>query len=264
MRSLQTTYRKDIWNPFVGAVKEYQLIQAGDTIAACVSGGKDSFLTAKLLQMLQRHSDVPFELKFLCMDPGYAPEHREAILRNAELLDMPLEIFGANIFNYVAKQTGSPCYLCARMRRGHLYKEAQARGCSKIALGHHFSDVVETTLMGMLYGAQIQTMPPKLKSRNFPGMELIRPLYRVHEERILAWQRYHQLEFLKCGCPLMASCEGETSSSKRAQVKALIKQLKQTHPDVEKCIFRSTGNVRLDTMLGYNYRGEDHSFLEGY
>jgi len=263
MRSLQTTYRKDIWNPFVGAIKEYELIQEGDCIAACISGGKDSFLAAKLLQMLQAHSDVPFELRFLCMDPGYAPEHCEAILHNAEHLGIPLEMFGANIFGYVEKQAGSPCYLCARMRRGHLYKEAQARGCNKIALGHHFSDVVETTLMGMLYGAQLQAMLPKLKSRNFPGMELIRPLYRVHEDRVLAWQRHHGLEFLSCGCPLAQSSEGE-DSSKRAEIKRLIRQLKQTHPDVEKCIFRSTQNVRLDTMLGYNYRGEDHSFLEGY
>ena len=260
MRSLQTTYKKDIWNPFVGAVKGYELIQEGDCIAACISGGKDSFLAAKLLQMLQKHSDVPFELKFLCMDPGYEPAHRDAILRNEELLEIPLEIFEANIFDYVKKQGGAPCYLCARMRRGYLYKEAQARGCNKIALGHHFSDVVETTLMGMLYGAQMQTMPPKLRSRSFPGMELIRPLYRVHENRILAWQRYHDLEFLKCGCPLAASC----ASSKRAEIKRLIAQLKQTHPDVEKCIFQSTQNVRLDTVLGYNYKGEDHSFLDDY
>lgn len=258
--SLQTTYRKDIWNPFIGAVKGYALIQEGDRIAACVSGGKDSFLMAKLLQMLQAHSEVPFELRFLCMDPGYAPAHRAAILHNAEFLELPLEFFEANIFGYVAKQEGTPCYLCARMRRGYLYKEAGARGCNKIALGHHFSDVVETTLMGMLYGAQLQTMPPKLKSRNFPGMELIRPLYRVHENRIIAWQRRHDLEFLHCACPLAASC----SDSKRADVKQLIAQLRQTHPDVEKCIFQSTQNVRLDTMLGYNYKGEDHSFLDGY
>jgi len=263
-RSLQTTYRKEIWNPFIGAVKGYQLIQAGDCIAACISGGKDSFLAAKLLQMLQQHSEVPFALRFLCMDPGYLPAHREEILRNAARLEISLEVFDANIFGYVQKQEGSPCYLCARMRRGHLYKEAQARGCNKIALGHHFSDVVETTLMGMLYGAQLQTMPPKLKSRNFPGMELIRPLYQVHEERILAWQKYNGLEFLKCGCPLAQSCEDEDTTSKRAEVKQLIRQLKQTHPDVEKCIFRSTQNVRLDTMLEYNYRGEDHSFLDDY
>jgi len=263
-RSLQTTYRKEIWNPFVGSVKGYRLIQAGDRIAACISGGKDSFLAAKLLQMLQQHSEVPFDLRFLCMDPGYEPAHREGILRNAERLEIPLEVVDANIFGYVAKQEGSPCYLCARMRRGHLYKEAQARGCNKIALGHHFSDVVETTLMGMLYGAQLQTMPPKLKSRNFPGMELIRPLYQVHEGRILAWQKYNNLEFLKCGCPLAQSCEDEDTTSKRAEVKRLIRQLKQTHPDVEKCIFQSTRNVRLDTMLEYNYRGEDHHFLDDY
>ena len=264
-RSLQTTYRKDIWNPFIAAVKGYQLIGAGDRVAACVSGGKDSFLTALLLQQLQRHSDVPFGLTFLCMDPGYKPEDRAAILENARRLDLPLEVFEANIFGYVAKQQGAPCYLCARMRRGHLYKQAQVRGCNKIALGHHFSDVVETTLMSMLYGAQLQTMPPKLKSKNFPGMELIRPLYRVHEDRILAWQRLGGLSFLRCGCPLSEStaCE-DARGSKRGEVKQLIRQLKQQHPDVEKCIFQSTENVRLDTMLGYHYRGERHSFLEEY
>ena len=262
-RSIQKKYVKSIWNPFTGAVKRYELIRPGDKIAACVSGGKDSFLAAKLLQMLQRHSDIPFGLTFLCMDPGYTPEARRSILENAARLELPLEFFEANIFDYVAKQGGSPCYLCARMRRGHLYKQAQLRGCNKIALGHHFNDVIETTLMGMLYGAQIQTMPPKLRSRNFEGMELIRPLYCVHEEDILAWQRYNELEFIRCACRLTQS-PGAERPSKRAEVKALIAQLKQTHPDVEKCIFQSTHNVRLDTMVGWVKDGAECGFLEGY
>ena len=262
-RSIQKKYVKTIWNLFTGAVKRYALIQPGDRVAACVSGGKDSFLTAKLLQMLQRHSDFPFELAFLCMDPGYSPENRQSILDNAARLEIPLEIFEANIFDYVAKQGGSPCYLCARMRRGHLYKQAQARGCNKIALGHHFNDVIETTLMGMLYGAQLQTMPPKLRSRNFAGMELIRPLYCVHEEDILAWQRYNGLEFLRCACRL-TEAPGAERPSKRDEVKALIAQIKKTHPDVEKCIFQSTHNVRLDTMVGYTHHGVEYDFLEGY
>jgi tRNA(Ile)-lysidine synthase TilS/MesJ len=262
-RSIQKTYRKSIWNPFAGAVKRYALIQPGDRVAACVSGGKDSFLTAKLLQMLQRHSDFPFDLAFLCMDPGYSPENRESILENAARLEIPLEFFEANIFDYVAKQGGSPCYLCARMRRGHLYKQAQARGCNKIALGHHFNDVIETTVMGMLYGAQIQTMPPKLRSRNFDGMELIRPLYCVREADILAWQRYNGLAFLRCACRL-TEAPGEEHPSKRAEIKRLIAEIKKTHPDVEKCIFQSTHNVRLDTMIGWVKGGVEYDFLDGY
>jgi len=262
-RSIQKKYVKSIWNPFTGAVKRYALIQPGDRIAACVSGGKDSFLTAKLLQMLQRHSDFPFELAFLCMDPGYSPENRRSITDNAARLEIPLEFFEANIFDYVAKQDGSPCYLCARMRRGHLYKEAQLRNCNKIALGHHFNDVIETTLMGMLYGAQIQTMPPKLRSSNFEGMELIRPLYCVHEESIVSWQRYNDLEFLRCACRLMQS-PGEERPSKRSEIKSLIAEIKKTHPDVEKCIFQSTHNVRLDTMVRWVKDGVEQSFLDEY
>ena len=262
-RSIQKKYVKSIWNPFTGAVKRYVLIQPGDHIAACVSGGKDSFLAAKLLQMLQRHSDFPFELTFLCMDPGYAPENRQRILENADKLEIPIEIFDANIFDYVSKQGGSPCYLCARMRRGHLYKEAQARGCNKIALGHHFNDVIETTLMGMLYGAQMQTMPPKLHSKNFEGMELIRPLYCVREDDIIAWQRYNNLDFLRCACRLTESI-GDERPSKRAEIKTLIAEIKKTHPDVEKCIFQSTHNVRLDTLAGWVQDGVEHSFLDDY
>jgi tRNA(Ile)-lysidine synthase TilS/MesJ len=260
-RSIQKRYRKELWNPFVGAVKRYRLIQEGDSVAACVSGGKDSFLTAKLLQMLRRSSDTPFELRFLCMDPGYSAENRRKILDNAEILEIPLEIFDAGIFDYAAKQGGAPCYLCARMRRGHLYKEARARGCNKIALGHHFNDVIETTLMGMLYGAQLQAMPPKLKSRNFPGLQLIRPLYCVREEDIVSWAGRCGLTFLRCACPL---AERGGTGGKRQEVKELIARLKRTHQDVEKCIFQSIHNVKLDTMAGYTRRGAAYSFLDEY
>ena len=266
-RSLQKTYCKRIWNPFTGAVKRYRLLEEGDCVAVCVSGGKDSFLAAKLLRMLQRHSDFPFELRYLCMDPGYSPENRQHIEAMAARLGIPLEFFASDIFRVVENAGGSPCYLCARMRRGYLYKEAQARGCNKIALGHHFSDVVETTLMGMLYGAQIQTMPPKLKSRNYPGMELIRPLYCVHEDDILAWARRNGLEFIRCACRFTesnAQSGGGIGASKRQEVKALIRELKRAHPDVEKCIFQSMHNVRLDTAIGYTHKGVEHSFLEGY
>jgi len=262
-RSIQTKYAKTLWNPFIASIQQYKLIQEGDRIAACVSGGKDSFLVAKLLQMLQRHSEAPFELKFLCMDPGYHAQNRQQIIDNAATLELPVEFFDANIFGYVAKQEGSPCYLCARMRRGHLYKQAQARGCNKIALGHHFDDVIETTLMSTLYGAQAQTMPPKLRSQNFSGMELIRPLYQVHETDIISWGRYNDLAFLQCACPLTENIALE-QSSKRQEIKQLIAQLKQTHPYVEQCIFRSTHNVRLDTMVEWVHKGEKHSFLDDY
>ena len=262
-RSIQKKYGKALWNPFIAAMKQYRLIEAGDCVAACISGGKDSFLTAKLLQMLQRHSDVPFELKFLCMDPGYRAENRQRIIENAARLELPLEIFDANIFGYITKQEGSPCYLCARMRRGHLYKQAQARGCNKIALGHHFNDVIETTLMSMLYSAQVQSMPPKLRSQNFSDMQLIRPLYQVREQDIIAWVRYNSLEFLQCACPLTENVE-LAKTSKRVEIKQLIATLKETHPDVDKCIFQSTHNVRLDTMVEWVHNGVEHSFLDEY
>lgn len=262
-RSIQKKYVKQLWNPFITAVKQYRLIEAGDHIAACISGGKDSFLTAMLLQMLHKHSDVPFELTFLCMDPGYRPEAQRLIRYNAERLNLPVEVFDANIFNYVVKQEGSPCYLCARMRRGHLYAEAQARGCNKIALGHHFNDVIETTLMSTLYGAQVQSMPPKLRSTNFENMQLIRPLYQVHEADIIAWQHYNELQFIRCACPFEYDPDA-AKTSKRREIKNLIAQLKQTHPNVDKCIFQSIHNVRLDTMIEWTHKGVEHNFLEEY
>ena len=199
-RSIQKTYHKRLWTPFITAIKQYELIAPGDRIAACISGGKDSMLMAKLLQLLQRHSDVPFEIVNLVMDPGYNAVNRQKIESNAALLHIPVTIFETNIFDVTSGIEQSPCYLCARMRRGYLYSKARELGCNKIALGHHFSDVIETTVMGMFYGSQLQAMPPKLRSRNFPGMELIRPMYCIHEDDIIAWQRYNGLEFIQCAC----------------------------------------------------------------
>lgn len=263
-RSIQKKYRKKLWNPFIAGVKRYELIQPGDKIAVCISGGKDSMLLAKLMQQLQRYSDAPFEMEFLVMDPGYNEINRQKIVSNADLLGIPITIFESGIFEVVEKTGHSPCYLCARMRRGHLYKKAQDMGCNKIALGHHFSDVVETTLMGMLYGAQIQTMMPKLCSKNFPGMELIRPMYCVHEDDIIAWMRYNNMEFIRCACLITEKAENDGAGSKRDEVKQLIKQLKREHKDVEKCIFQSIHMVNLDTIIGYRLDGQEYSFLDKY
>ena len=266
-RSIIKKYRKELWKPFIYAVKRYELIQAGDRIAACISGGKDSMLNAKLLQELQRHSDVPFELIFLVMDPGYNAENRKRVEDNARLLHIPITIFETRVYDIAAKAGGSPCYLCARMRRGHLYSQAQALGCNKIALGHHFNDVVETTVMGMFYGSQLQAMMPKLHSTHFPGMELIRPLYCVHEEDIIAWARYNNLEFIKCACRFTEACsalDGGGGKSKRAATKRLLRSLREENPDIEKCIFNSIHTVALDTFPGYRQNGQLHSFLETY
>ncbi len=266
-RSIQKKYRKELWTPFILAVKRYALIQAGDRVAVCVSGGKDSMLLAKLMQLLQRFSDVPFEVKFLAMDPGYAPANRRRIEENARLLGIPLEIFETDVFDVANAADKNPCYLCARMRRGHLYSNARALGCNKIALGHHFNDVIETTVMAMLYGAQLQGMMPKLHSTNFPGMELIRPLYCVHEEDIIAWKRYNNLEFLQCACrfteAISESGDG-VGVSKRQEVKQLLKALRRDNPDVEKSVFNAIHAVSLDTFPGWKTRGEEHSFLEWY
>ena len=265
-QSIVKKYRKEIWNPFIGAVKRYALIAPGDKIAVCISGGKDSALLAKLMQILHRFSEVPFELVFLVMDPGYSEPNRQMIEHNAALLHIPITIFETNIFSVANRQEHSPCYLCAKMRRGHLYSKAQEMGCNKIALGHHLNDVIETTVMSMFFGAQLQGMIPKLHSLNFPGMELIRPLYCVREEDILAWKRYNGLEFLQCACKFTEhtmSDEG-SGSSKRQEVKTLLRQLKRDNPDIEKSIMNSIHSVCLDTFPGYKSKGQAHSFLEGY
>ena len=266
-RSIQKTYHKRLWTPFITAVKQYDLIAPGDRIAACISGGKDSMLMAKLLQLLQRHSDVPFELVYLVMDPGYNAANRQKIEQNAALLHIPVTIFSTDIFEITSTAGQSPCYLCARMRRGYLYSKARELGCNKIALGHHFSDVVETTVMSMFYGSQLQAMPPKLRSRNFPGMELIRPMYCIHEDDIIAWQNHNGLEFIQCACRFTdtcTTCNDGQNHSKRQETKELIRELKKSNPDVEKCIFSSVENVNIDTVLAYKKDGIKHSFLDDY
>lgn len=258
-RSIITTYRKTIWSPFVLAVKKYGLIESGDKIAVCISGGKDSILLAKLMQQLQRHSDVPFELVYLVMDPGYNAENRAKIEENAKILNIPITVFESDVFAAAETAAGdSPCYLCARMRRGHLYAKAKELGCNKIALGHHKSDVIETTLMGMLYGGQIQGMLPKLQSTNFEGMQLIRPLYCILENDILRWKEYNKLEFIACACKFTENLEREEEPafSARKRVKELIAQLKKENENVEHNIFQSIHNVQLDTLVEYKQAGE--------
>ena len=266
-RSILTTYRKELWKPFILAVKRYELIQEGDKIAVCISGGKDSMLMAKLMQELQRHSKVHFETVFLVMDPGYNEINRRKIEQNAALLNVPITIFETDVFDVANSSEHNPCYLCARMRRGYLYSKAKELGCNKIALGHHFDDVIETILMGMLYGAQVQTMMPKLHSTNFPGMELIRPLYLVREDDIKAWRDYNGLHFIQCACKFTdtcTTCNNEENRSKRVEIKELIKNLKKVNPFVESNIFRSVENVNIDTVVGYKQHGIRHNFLEGY
>ncbi len=266
-QSITKKFRSSLWSPFVQAIKRYELIQEGDRIAVCISGGKDSMLLAKLMQMLNRHSDVPFELTFLVMDPGYSPANRKKIEDNAALLQIPITVFETEIFDITKSVDQSPCYLCARMRRGYLYSRAKALGCNKIALGHHFSDVIETTVMGMFYGSQLQGMMPKLHSTNFEGMELIRPLYCVHEEDIIAWKNYNGLQFLQCACrfteSISASGDG-IGESKRQEIKLLIRSLRETNPDIENNIFNSLHSVSLDTFPGYKTKGVRHNFLENY
>ena len=266
-RSLIKTYRKSLWNPFIAAVKRYELVSPGDHIAVCISGGKDSMVLAKLMQELQKHTEQPFDLTFLVMDPGYNPANRALIEENARTLGIPVTIFESDIFDVTVQVDKNPCYLCARMRRGCLYAKAQELGCNKISLGHHFSDVIDTTLLGLFYGAQVQTMPPKLHSKNFPGMELIRPLYCVHEDAIIAWRNYNNLKFLQCACRFTeardASGDG-IGESKRQEMKVLLRELKKTNPNIEKSIFRAIHGVQLDTFPGFKYRGQAHSFLEFY
>ncbi len=266
-RSINKKYRKEIWNPFIEAVKRYELIEKNDRIAVCISGGKDSMLLAVMMRMLQRYSDVPFELEYLVMDPGYSAANRQRIIDNAALLELPIKIFDTDIFESANNADRYPCYLCARMRRGHLYANAQKLGCNKIALGHHFSDVIETTVLAMFYGSQLQGMMPKLHSTNFEGMQLIRPLYCVHEDSIISWRNYNNLEFLRCACRFTENNSKSSDGigdSKRQEIKLLIRQLKKTNPNVEKSIFNSIHAVNLDTFPGYKTKGELRSFLENY
>lgn len=267
-KSIRKKFHKDIFSKFVKAVKEYELIQEGDKIAVCISGGKDSMLMAKLFQELQRHRKVNFSLEFLVMDPGYSPVNREMIESNAKKLAIPITIFESDIFDTVYDIEKSPCYLCARMRRGFLYSNAQKLGCNKIALGHHYDDVIETILMGMLYGAQVQTMMPKLHSTNFEGMELIRPMYLIREADIKHWRDYNHLEFLQCACRFTEVCATSSDengmTSKRMEIKNLIAKMKETNPFVESNIFRSVENVSLNTVLAYKKDGIKHSFLDEY
>lgn len=260
-RSLNTVFRPSIWTKFVKAVKEFKMIESGDKIAVCISGGKDSILLAKLMQMLQKISDVPFELEFISMDPGYSIENRKKIEENAKKMNIPVNFFETDIFDVTAKVQGNPCYLCARMRRGHLYAKAKELGCNKIALGHHKNDVIETTVMGMLFSGQIQGMLPRLKSTNFEGMELIRPLYYVHEDDIKKWRDRNNLEFIACACKLTAGLAKGNESSARLQTKQIIAELKKQIPDVEEHILKSLSNCQLDTLIEYKQDGKRHSFL---
>lgn len=271
-RSIIKKYRKQIWCKFTKAINEYELIQDGDRIAVCISGGKDSMLMAKLFQELLRHGKKNFELVFLVMNPGYNEKNYDMIRHNAEILKVPVTFFKTEIFEIVSgEDMNSPCYLCARMRRGYLYSKAKELGCNKIALGHHFDDVVETILMGMLYGSQIQTMMPKLHSTNFEGMQLIRPLYLIREEDIIHWMHYNELQFIRCACRFTerlaagGAGEGEAEvSSKRDEVKSLIRELEKKNPSVAKNIFRSVENVNVDTVIAYKKNGLKHHFLENY
>lgn len=265
-QSIRKKFRKTIWCRFTRAVREYELVKEGDKIAVCISGGKDSMLMAKLFQELKRHNKFNFEVVFLVMDPGYSPANRQIIEANAKRMNIPITIFESDIFDAVFNIEKSPCYLCARMRRGHLYSKAKELGCNKIALGHHYDDVIETILMGMLYGAQIQTMMPKLHSTNFEGMELIRPLYLIREDDIKKWRDSNDLHFIQCACKFTDTCStcGGENTSKRVEVKNLIRQLKETNPFVESNIFKSVENVNLSTVIAYKKDGVKHHFLDDY
>lgn len=265
-QSIRKKFRKTIWCRFTRAVREYELVKEGDKIAVCISGGKDSMLMAKLFQELKRHNKFNFEVLFLVMDPGYSPANRQIIEANAKRMNIPITIFESDIFDAVFNIEKSPCYLCARMRRGHLYSKAKELGCNKIALGHHYDDVIETILMGMLYGAQMQTMMPKLHSTNFEGMELIRPLYLIREDDIKKWRDSNDLHFIQCACKFTDTCStcGSENTSKRVEVKNLIRQLKETNPFVESNIFKSVENVNLSTVIAYKKDGVKHHFLDDY
>ena len=266
--SIRKKFHKQIFSKFAKAINEYQLLQPGDKVAVCISGGKDSMLMAKLFQELKRHNKFEFEVVFLVMDPGYNKENRSVIEKNAKMMNIPITIFESEIFNAVYEIEKSPCYLCARMRRGYLYNEAKKLGCNKIALGHHYDDVIETILMGMLYGAQVQTMMPKLHSTNFEGMELIRPMYLIREDDIKKWRDYNDLHFIQCACRFTDTCttcrQDGSSVSKRMEIKNLIRQLKEVNPFIESNIFRSVQNVNLSTIIAYKKDGVTHHFLDDY
>ena len=266
--SLRKKFKKSIWCKFTKAINEYQLVQPNDRIAVCISGGKDSMLMAKLFQELKRHDKFPFEVKFLVMDPGYSPDNRRIIEQNAQSMSIPITVFESDIFDSVYNIEKNPCYICARMRRGYLYNKARELGCNKIALGHHFDDVIETILMGMLYGGQVQTMMPKLHSTNFEGMELIRPIYLVREAEIKHWRDYNDLHFIQCACKFTDTCTtcapDSRSVSKRLEIKNLIAELKKTNPQVEKNIFRSVENVNFNTIIAYKDDEGVHNFLDRY
>ncbi len=263
-RSIIKTYRKELWSPFICAVKEYNLVQEGDKIAVCISGGKDSMLLAKLMQQLQRVSDVNFELVFLVMDPGYNKQNLVKIKSNAKKLNVPITVFTSNIFECTQQIDKSPCYVCARMRRGFLYAKAKEFGCNKIALGHHKSDVIETTLMSILYSGQLQAMPPMLKSKNFEGMVLIRPMYCILEKDIIKWVNHNNLSFIACACKMLEKYNLNEMNSARKETKILIDSLKSKIPEVEQHIFQSIHNVQLDTFVEYKQNGKKHSFLDNF
>lgn len=267
-RSIQKKFHKELFSKFAKAINTYDLLQEGDKVAVCISGGKDSMLMAKLFQEIKRHNKFQFELVFLVMDPGYSPMNRQVIENNAKIMGIPLTIFESNIFEAVYEIEKSPCYLCARMRRGYLYSKAKELGCNKIALGHHYDDVIETILMGMLYGGQVQTMMPKLHSSNFEGMELIRPLYLIREDDIKKWRDYNDLHFIQCACRFTDTCttcrEDGSVGSKRMEIKNLIAQLKKTNPYVESNIFKSVENVNLSTVIAYKKDGVKHFFADEY
>ena len=263
-RSIIKKYRKYIWSKFIKAISEYELVKENDNIMVCISGGKDSFLMAKCFQELKRHGKYPFNVHYVVMDPGYTEKNLDQIKENAKILNIDIEIFESDIFEVVDKiADDSPCYLCARMRRGFLYSKAASLGCNKIALGHHFDDVIETTLLSIFYGSEVKTMMPKLKSDNFPGLELIRPMYLIKEESIIAWAKTNNLTFLNCACKFTENNNLE-QNSKRKEIKELIKKLKEVNPNIDRNIFKSLDNINLNCILGYTKNKEKHSFLENY
>ena len=263
-RSIIKKYRKDIWAPFVKAVNDYKLIEENDKIMVCISGGKDSFLLAKCMQELKRHGKFPFEVCYVVMNPGYNEKNLEYIKKNAEILNLNVEIFDSDIFDIVSGVEKSPCYLCARMRRGTLYSKAQELGCNKIALGHHLDDVIETTLLSMFYGSEVKTMMPKLHSDNFEGIDLIRPMYMIRESAIISWMNYNDLKFINCACKFTENVELNEVDSKREEMKELIKKIKEKNPNIDYNIFKSIDNINLNCVLGYKKDGKYTSFLDNY